>query len=152
MRRNFALVLSFLAATASCSSGDAASTTTADTPALTAKFDGATWTAATITATFASGYLTVTGTAPSLGTFSFSLIANAPGTYSISSLSPVTTTYTLLSSTWSASGTNGSGTVTITSFGTSSASGTFNFIIQPVTSTAATGFKTLSEGKFTVKF
>jgi Family of unknown function (DUF6252) len=152
MRRIVSLVLSIVAATASCSSGDSTTTNGNDTPALSAKFDGTLWTATSITGTFAGGNLTVTGTAPALGTFTFSLIANAPGTYSISALSPVTTTYTLLSSTWSASGTNGSGTVNITSFGTNSASGTFNFIIQPVTSTAATGFKTLSEGKFTVKF
>jgi hypothetical protein len=149
MNRRLAAIFALSLAGAACSAGD--STTTVDTtPALSAKFDGTTWTATSVTATFAAGYLNVTATG--LGTFTFALIANAPGTYTIGPNSAVTTTYTLLSSTWTANSTIGSGSVTINSFTTSSASGTFSFLIPAVTSTAATGYKTVATGTFTVRF
>ena len=152
MDRHLATLAALVLAASSCSSGDSATTVTT-TPALSAKFDGTTWTATSVFATLATGgYLSVTASGPGIGTFTFALIANAPGAFSIGPASPVTTTYTLLSSTWSATTTNGSGSVTITSFTTNSASGTFNFLVPAVTTTAATGYKAISAGTFTVTF
>ena len=151
MVRRLAITIALTAATASCGSGDTTIATPA-TPALSVKIDGTTWTATTVFATFAAGYLTVTATSPGLGSYTFTVIANAPGTYSIGPTSPVSTSYVLLSSTWTANSTIGSGSVTINSFTTNSASGTFNFLMPAVTTTAATGFKNVASGVFTVNF
>jgi len=129
-----------------------------DTPlvngSMSAKVDGDSWVAnSALTVAYTGGILAFAGSDASMLTIGMGFIPTGPGTYSIGPSEP--TNANLSEGTvhsWAASSSMGSGSVTLTSFTENSASGTFSFTVEPVTTTGATGSRLVTEGMFDVTF
>ena len=150
--------------TSSTTSGS--TTTTTPTPknatgTMTGTVDGAAFTPSLVQiATNGFTFAVTTGgtVGSSLVVIGFGVATNAPGTFAITSganraiLQTVSSTG-VATATWTAEVSQGSGTVTFTTLTTTSASGTFEFTMQPssVTGPAGTGTKTV-KGTFNLTF
>jgi hypothetical protein len=125
-----------------------------DNGSMTARVDGAAFTAFSVAATFSNGILAVSGVqlSPSQG-LTFGVATTGPGTFNVGTTSAVNGIYVSGSNaSWLASGNVGSGSVTITTLNSTRAVGTFNFVLQAQQGTAATGTRTITQGAFDVRF
>ena len=117
--------------------------------------DGITYSAASATANFANGILSVGGTDTARNTslsFAVTPTAAGVGTYTFG---PASTANALIligspAQSWQGGVGTGSGTITITTLTSTAAAGTFSFSLAPVAGTGATGTKTITEGAFNV--
>src|SRR5688572_30410307 len=124
-----------------------------DNGSMTARVDGAAFTATTVAASFSNGILAISGVqvSPSQA-LTFGLAATAPGTFTVAATSPVNGIYAVGNATWLASGNVGSGQVIVTTLSSTRAVGTFNFVLAPNTPSGATGTRTITQGAFDVRF
>jgi hypothetical protein len=122
---------------------------------MTFKVDGSTRTAASVTAGFANGILSIGGTDSSQSTtLSFALTPTADGTGTYV-LGPTSAANAMIlignpAAGWQAAVGTGSGTITISALTSTRASGTFAFGLAAVAGTGATGTRTITEGSFDV--
>lgn len=121
---------------------------------MSARIDGEAWSAtAALAVGYTGGILAFAGSDASQVTIGVGFIPDGLKTYPIGPSEPTNGNLTLGSTeSWAASSSMGSGTVTLTSFTANSASGTFTFIAEPVSTTGATGTRSLTEGVFDVTF
>jgi hypothetical protein len=128
---------------------------------LTATVDGSVFSAvpSSITATNVNGVIRISGvdgsTTGSGRTLDLTIVGNAPGIYPIGppSGTPATSaSLTLGGARWVADATLGSGSITITAFMPTQATGTFLFSAEPVPGTSAVGARIVTQGTFTVTF
>jgi hypothetical protein len=128
-----------------------------DSGSMTARVDGAGFTAFGVAASYNNGVLGVTGSQISpQQAITFSVPATATGTVTVSPTVGFAL-YTLGAGNaiWGAGLTfssTASGSVTITTLTSSRAVGTFSFVMQPQQGSAATGTKTITQGAFDVRF
>ena len=124
-----------------------------DNGSMTARVDGANFTAATVVGSFSNGILAVSGVQGTPAqAITFGLAATAPGTFTVSATSPVNAVYGVGNATWLAAGGVGSGQVIVTTLSSTRAVGTFNFVLTPNTSSGATGTRTITQGAFDVRY
>jgi hypothetical protein len=131
--------------------------TTLSNGSMSATIDGVTWTAAAITATNSGGQVAIGATSSSLLSINLFLLVNGPGTYTVNSAISsflVSQANSGASSTWTAA--NGlagsSATVTLTTLTTARAVGTFSGVVVARAGTAAVGTRTITNGRFDVRF
>src|SRR5687768_5193368 len=99
-----------------------------DDGSLSARVDGSTFTAFTVSAGYSNGILAVAGARVSpVATLSFAFPVSATGTFTIGVTSALNAVYVTGSQSWSAFSNNGSGSVIVTSFSANRAVGTFSF-------------------------
>lgn len=124
-----------------------------DNGSMSAKVDGASWSATTaIAATYNSNILGIAGTDAAGRSVGFGAAVSAPGTFTIAVTSPANGLVNEAGKAWQAAGSVGSGTITITAISATGAKGTFQFTAAPVAGTGATGNKVVTEGVFDVTF
>jgi hypothetical protein len=126
---------------------------------MTAQINGTAWTAVCISASsFTGNVLSLGGSDNATNATVAQIIAMAttatgPGTFPIGPL-PITNgangLLTINAQIWSASATQGSGTITITTLNSTGTSGTFSFNLVAVP--PATGTKTITNGTFNITF
>ena len=117
---------------------------------LSAKVDGAVWTAATAFATNTGGFIAV-GAANLAGEgLGFALQGSTTGTYSIGAALPTTANLTIGTNVWTAGPGTGSGAVVITTLNATHVVGTFTFEMVSGTGTPAT--RSITEGSFDIAF
>jgi len=131
--------------------------TTLANGSMSATIDGVAWTAAAITATNSGGQVAIGATSSSLLSINLFFVVNGPGTYTVNSAISsflVSQASTGAASTWTAvSGLAGSsGTVTFTTLTTTRAVGTFSGVVVANAGTAAVGTRTITNGRFDVRF
>lgn len=120
---------------------------------VAASIDGTAWTAATVQSTYAGNVLAVGGldagqtqvliTIPSVTT---------TGTFDIGAGQPGVAVVTANGQTWSSTLVGGTGSVTVTTLTATHAAGTFTFVATALTTSGATGNKTVTTGSFDVTF
>lgn len=120
---------------------------------MTATVDGDSWTAVQIAAVNNSGVVAISGSNTALLAVGFAFIGDTIGTYPIGpSSSTSANVIDNLSTTWSANGFQGSGTVTVSSLSATGASGTFSYS-APLTSGSGTpATRVVTNGTFNVTF
>jgi len=120
---------------------------------MSARIDGAEWRSLTPpTVTFASNAMGFAGVASDGTTISIGLIPSGPGTYAVGPGFPTNMNVVRTGSVWQASVTRGSGSVTLTTFSDSGATGTFSFVAPPATGNSTGTTRTVTEGRFTLVF
>lgn len=124
---------------------------------LTAKLDGAAWSATNVVATYPSGILAVAGTDAQGRTIGFAIgPTTATGTFAVGPTSGVNASLTEVSGSsvqsWHAVQTSGSGSVTLTTITPNHAVGTFQFTVVPVPEGGATGTRAITQGAFDVTY
>ncbi|HEX8031011.1 MAG TPA: hypothetical protein VF491_21225 [Vicinamibacterales bacterium] len=122
---------------------------------MTFRVDGTSHSAASVTASFANGILSVGGTDTSRNTslsFAVTPSAGGVGTYTFGPLSAANALILVGSpaQSWQGGVGTGSGTITITTLTSTTATGTFSFSLVPVAGSGATGTKAITEGAFNV--
>ena len=125
-----------------------------DNGSMTARVDGAAFTAFSVAGTFNGSVLAVSGIqiSPSQG-LTIGVATTAPGTFTVGTgSSGVNGIYVSGNSSWSAAGNIGSGTVIITTLSSTRAVGSFNFVMQAQAGSGATGTRTITQGAFDVRF
>lgn len=144
--------------------GPTATPATTNTPpvngSMSANIDGAQWTANTVvtlkspaTLGLPSGSLSVTGSSTSPSLIMGFAVPAAAGTYTIGSAGAQNAGFQDSSGgAWTANEFKGSGTITVSSFTSTSASGTFAFNLPSLVNTTATGTKVITQGVFNVTF
>ncbi|NQW30137.1 MAG: hypothetical protein HQ472_06460 [Ignavibacteria bacterium] len=120
---------------------------------MTAKVDGAAWDGTTLSsAVINSGTLVISGSVGIKSIVIFLIGGTAAGTYDLSNFaSGASASYsggTTAADAYSANPASGSGTVVISKINTTEVEGTFSFIGQ----NSSGGAKTVTEGKFSLKF
>jgi hypothetical protein len=140
----------------SASSGGSGGSSSVGT--FTATIDGAAFSASSgLSAQLTNNILSIGG-GDSRTLFSLAVTINrGVGTYSTGVIDPqnvVVSTLTVPGSaaSWGSSATAGRGTVTVASFTSTTASGTFSLTLDPTPGTGATGTKTVTSGSFNVTF
>ena len=124
-----------------------------DDGSLSARIDGSTFTAFTVSAVYSGGILAIAGARVTpAGTISFAFPVSGPTPVSIGTSSALNAVYTTGSQSWAAFSSTGSGSVTITSLTASRAVGTFSFTMLPNAQSGASGTKTVTNGAFDVTF
>jgi hypothetical protein len=125
---------------------------------ISATIDGAAWSAsAGVSAQLTNNILSIAG-GDNRTTFAVSVTINRGlGTYSTGVIDPqnvVVSTLTVSGSPagWTSGPTSGRGSITITSFTSTTAAGTFTLTLDPTPGTGATGTKTVTGGAFNVTF
>lgn len=150
MKRLVALgLLSILAAGCSSDDGPTDPGGSSSGGAMSARIDGANWTAQSVTASYLGGVLSVSGT-DGTSTINLSAAVQATGPQDLAAGS-ANGNVVIGSSTWYAVGQGGSGTMTVTSLSASGAAGTFAFTGGPLPG-GATGTRTITEGTFSVQY
>lgn len=124
---------------------------------MTFKVDGAGRSATSIVASFANGIMSVAGTDTSNATtlsFAIAPTAAGTGTYTLGPASAANAQILIgnPAASWQAAVGIGSGTITINSFTSTGASGTFSFSLAAVAGSGASGTKSITEGTFNVTF
>lgn len=176
MRFTFSLFFVSLLAVAACGGGTSSGTTTPSgsggtgttSGSMSARIDGTQWTSSTVIATrvlsstgVPFGTLAVSGTGSLSNqtvnvTFAFPAVAgvytlgSAPG--NIPGPQNASLTNSSTGAQWNATSSIGSGTITITAFTLTGASGAFAFVLPAVATTSATGTRVVTEGSFLVSF
>jgi len=117
---------------------------------LTAKVDGATWTAAAAFAISSGGFVSVGASNVSGEAIGFALQGSTTGTYPISVSVPTTASLTIGSDVWSAGPSTGSGAVVITALDATHVAGSFTFSVVSMTGSPAT--RSITEGAFDIDF
>lgn len=121
---------------------------------MSAKIDGKQWHAdLAITATHSGSIVAVGGSGGGM-TIGFATF-EPTGTLLIENGSGANGVYNEIANpnaTWSATAASGSGSITLTTLTSEGASGTFAFEAVPSPNTTATGTKSITEGRFDVKF
>jgi hypothetical protein len=159
--------LMLIAAVAAVACGGSTGTTGGGGPtpinqeAMSARINGATWTAAsaTIVASNVSGVITVTGSESGGGSnraITLVVVTNATGTFLIGQPPIVSSGASILltqgTAQWTADTNRGSGTITLTSLTADRVTGTFEFEGQAVPTSSATGSRSVTGGTFTADF
>jgi hypothetical protein len=146
-----------LLATVACGGGD--KTTGPVNPALrngsmSARIDGNSWAASTaLVAQFNGGILSIAGTDGSSRSVGFAVSTNTTaGTHTIGPTGPTNGLLVEGPRSWLAVGTQGSGSVTITSISTTRAVGTFTFTLMANSGSGATGSRSVTQGAFDVTY
>ncbi|HMC64323.1 MAG TPA: DUF6252 family protein [Gemmataceae bacterium] len=169
MKRTLVLVVMILITTA-CGGGSGSSPTepsnsgngsgsggsgggSSPTGTMSARIDGVQWTAASAQGTINNGVVSIVGiTAGQV--FSIGVTVNrGPATYTAGIIDPfnvVVSNLTIGSSGWDAGPVSGSGSVTIATLTSTTASGTFSLTLAPTPGTGATGNKVTTNGTFNV--
>lgn len=121
---------------------------------LRATFDGSTWSASFVAATYSSGLLALGGTDGLGKAISLGLVTDKGlGTYAVADTAQTFATLALPGgASWSAVGSLGSGSITLATLTPTGASGTFSFTGDANAGTGATGVKTITNGSFNVTF
>ncbi len=121
---------------------------------MSARIDGAAWTATSALAvSYEGGILAFAGSDDTQTTVGIGLIPDGPGSYPMGPDQPTNADLTFGGGkSWGASPFLGSGSVTLTSMSEHRATGTFAFTADPVESTGAAGTKVVTEGTFDVNF
>jgi hypothetical protein len=127
---------------------------------MSARIDGAHW-AATVDPTIrlSGGIVSVAGSNLAT-TLAFAIFTSGPGTFPIPATGLGAGTNALLNMTtaggvpgsWKADVNGGTGTIVINSYTSAGMSGTFSFVMQPVPGSGVSGTKTVTDGKFDLKF
>ncbi len=123
------------------------------TAAFTAVIDGQAWapTTSTFAVSYSNGVLAMTGTDATGWTFGMAIPTSGPGSVPLSTGANAILT-SPSSQSWSATHLDGgSGTITVTSLTSNSATGTFSFVLVPIAG-GATGNRTVAQGTFNVTF
>ena len=124
---------------------------------MSARIDGATWTASVVTVAVNANGIIVSGASTSnigMAVGASRLLGTAPQTFGANGNFNALATMTTGTQSWSATGvqgTNSSGTVTLTTLTANRAVGTFTFN-APALAGGATGTKVVTTGVFDVKF
>ena len=120
---------------------------------MSARIDGAAWTATNVAATGANGTLIVSGVrgTDAAVTITASLVQGT-GTQSMGRSSIVLGTVTIGSTQWAAGNLQGTGSVTLTLVTATRAVGTFTFTAPAVTASTSPATKTVTQGAFDVTF
>lgn len=158
--RSFLLSAALLLVTA-C--GSDSSSPTAPPPTLThgtmsAVVDGKAWTATVgLSAAYQNNILAFAGVAADKSTITIALAPlSGLGTYTISIGEATNASYSInggaLAQWQGVGGVGGTGSVVLTSLTATGASGTFSFELPPISNTAATGTKSITNGKFDLTF
>lgn len=138
------------------SSGSTEPPQTALNGSMSAKVNGDDWNATlAVQAAYANGILALSGVDGDNVTIAMATGATQPGSYAIGATSGTNASYTMTGGqalAWQAVSTLGSGSIEIETLTATSASGTFHFELPAVTSSGATGTKSITSGKFDVKF
>ena len=117
---------------------------------LSAKVDGAAWTATIAFATNTGGFIAVGASNMATESIGFALQGTTTGTYSFGASIPTTATLTVGSDVWGAGGGIGSGSIVITALDGTHVAGTFAFEGVSTTGTPAT--RSITEGTFDIDF
>lgn len=145
-----------LIACGSDSSGSTEPPQSALNGSMSAVVDGDQWTATVaVQAAYANGILALSGVDASNSTIAMAMAPSGPGSYSIGVAEPTNAAYTLTGGqalVWQAVSTLGSGSVELQTLTATEATGTFHFELPAVASSGASGTKSITEGKFDVKF
>lgn len=138
-----------------CSTTDSTPAGTVTGNTMSAKIDGANWNSTITVSTSEDGDVVIGGTDNTIGISIGVSDARTTGVYQIGPISAenmasITESTTKL---WMAGATFGSGTITFTKLTSTDAEGTFTISAVPSpTHPSTTGTKTVTEGKFAVKF
>lgn len=117
---------------------------------LSAKVDGAAWTAAAAFATNSGGFVAVGASNLAGEGIGFALQGSTTGTYTIGPSIPTNANLTIGSNVWTAGPGTGSGSVVIATLNSTHVAGTFTFEVVSATGTPAT--RSVTEGSFDISF
>jgi len=151
------IVIVACALVASCGGANQAVTppTPVGTSNMSATIDGTPWTAAG-SAFYSNGALSVSGTSATTPpqAIGFALVVSRPGTYPIGAgnVTGANAVLTVGAASWQAIPTSGTGSITVDTLNTHSASGTFAFTAAPVPGTTASGTRIVAAGQFDISF
>jgi hypothetical protein len=138
------------------SSGSTEPPQTALNGSMSAVVNGDDWNATlSVQAAYTNGILAIAGVDGGNVTIAVATAASGPGSYPIGVPSSTNASYTMgggQALVWQAVSTLGSGSMEIETLTATSASGTFHFELPAVTTSGATGTKSITNGKFEVKF
>jgi len=121
---------------------------------MTARIDGNSWSALSIQAisTASSSNIISIGAANLQAAFGFAWIDNGPGTYTIGQAVGFNATLTVSAANYTAAGSLGSGTLTVTTRTAERVAGTFSFTMVPSAGSSGTGTRNVTNGVFDVRF
>lgn len=120
---------------------------------MTATVDGNSWSAIQISAINNNGVVAISGSDASLLAAGFGFVSTGPGTYTIGPTSTANANVIdNLATSWSANGTQGSGTITMTTLTAASASGTFSYTAPLTTGTGTPATRVVTNGVFNINF
>lgn len=144
-------ILVVLVAIAACGSDDPAGPSGA---AMSARIDGVAWASDQGAQSLRqSGVISLAGTGSGNITLAFAWFDEGTGTYTIGTDVGVNANLTVgATGGWLATTTLGSGSIVVTNVTDSRVAGTFSFTLEPVSSTGATGTRTITNGSFDVAF
>jgi len=151
MRTTLTLILAL--ALAGCGGDDPADPSGGNTggDGLSCKVDGVSWTAPLTAAHLISGVVSIAGTdaSSSLGV-GLGFLNGGTGTYAVGPGSPITACAVTegLNDAWSASGDQGSGTITVTTLSSTRVAGTFSFTAPRSNGAGDPATRTVTEGTF----
>jgi hypothetical protein len=125
---------------------------------MTATINGVSWTAEVVRggAVLAGNAMTIGATSDDRTSINFSAPA-ALGTVTLGALIPasatlVTRSGAVATGSWTAGGSQGGGSITVTTITNDGATGTFLFTMVPIVGTGASGNRIVANGTFTVRF
>jgi len=139
-----------LAAVVACGGDDDPSGPVLTQGPLSARVDGATWTAATAFATNTGGFVAVGASNLAGEAIGFALQGATTGTYAVGPSIPTNFSLTIGTNVWAAGPATGSGAVVITTLNATRVAGTFAFEVVSGTRTPAT--RSITEGAFDIEF
>lgn len=119
---------------------------------MTATVDGTPWTAIQIAAINNGGVVAISGSNVALLAVGFGFVGDTTGTYTIGPLAASNGSVIDNLTTWSASISQGSGTITVSTLSAASASGTFSFSAPLVSGTGTPATRVVTNGSFNVTF
>ncbi len=156
MRSRKGILGLLLIAAAACAGGDDGGMgpgTNLPQGSLSARIDGTNWAASTaLIAAWNGNIITISGTDGATQTLGFATVATGPGTFAIGGPAGANALLAIGSTgaSWNAAVSRGSGSITISTLSATGATGTFSFVLAP--NTGSTTSKTVTEGRFDVKF
>jgi len=139
-----------LAALAACGGDDDPTGPVLTQGPLSARVDGATWTAATAFATNSGGFVAVGASNLAGEAIGFALQGSTTGTYTIGPSIPTNANLTIGTNVWSAGPADGSGSIVITTLNATRVAGTFAF--EVVSGTGSPAMRSITQGTFDIDF
>jgi hypothetical protein len=119
---------------------------------FSALIDGADFDAEAAGVVASSSVVSVAAANESGQALSFAWMNTGTGTYAVEPGGVTLVTYVSSSKAWSASSSQGSGSLEITALTANRAAGTFSFVLQADAASGATGTRTITEGHFDLTF
>jgi hypothetical protein len=155
MRVRIGSAIALIVLLAGCDSDDGAGPADLPQGSMSARIDGANWSAsAALTATYSNGLLAAAGVDAGARAIAFGLAATGTGTFTVGPTSTVNASFVEGAGgpTWQAVATLGSGSITLTTLTPTSAAGSFTFTLEANAASGATGTRTLASGTFNLRF